>query len=90
MDFLVGNGSVLLYFANDGGIYRALDGYGGLTTGTCGLTNQFGGLQGGGGGGNGSPGTPPGTYSITITANLRLRNSHEPKPDIADCHFLKL
>jgi hypothetical protein len=41
MDFLVANGSALLYFANDGGIYRALDGYTGLTTGTCGLTNQF-------------------------------------------------
>ena len=31
----------LLYFANDGGIYRALDGYTGLTTGTCSGTNQF-------------------------------------------------
>jgi hypothetical protein len=41
MDFLVSNGTSLLYFANDGGIYRALDGYTGLTTGTCGLTNQF-------------------------------------------------
>jgi hypothetical protein len=41
MDFLVANGSALLYFANDGGIYRALDGYMGLTTGTCGLSNQF-------------------------------------------------
>jgi hypothetical protein len=41
MDFLVANGSALLYFANDGGIYRALDGYMGLTTGACGLSNQF-------------------------------------------------
>ncbi len=39
--FLVANGTALLYFGNDGGIYRALDGYTGLTTGTCGLTNQF-------------------------------------------------
>lgn len=32
----------MLYFANDGGIYRALDGYTGLTNGTCGAgTNQF-------------------------------------------------
>jgi hypothetical protein len=31
----------LMYFANDGGIYRALNGYTGLTTGTCGGTNQF-------------------------------------------------
>jgi len=41
MDFLVANGTSVIYFANDGGIYRALDGYTGLTTGTCGLTNQF-------------------------------------------------
>ena len=41
MDFLVSNGAALLYFGNDGGIYRALDGFMGLTTGTCGLTNQF-------------------------------------------------
>src|SRR3954464_1985240 len=41
MDFLVANGTSLLYFANDGGMYRALDGYAGLTTGTCGLSNQF-------------------------------------------------
>ncbi len=31
----------VMYFANDGGIYRALDGYSGLTTGTCGGSNQF-------------------------------------------------
>ncbi len=31
----------LMYFANDGGIYRALDGYTGLITGTCGGSNQF-------------------------------------------------
>jgi hypothetical protein len=30
----------VMYFANDGGIYRALDGYG-LLTGTCGGVNQF-------------------------------------------------
>jgi hypothetical protein len=30
-----------MYFANDGGIYRVLDGYTGLTTGTCGGSNQF-------------------------------------------------
>jgi hypothetical protein len=41
MDFLVANGTAPLYFANDGGIYRALDGYTGLTTGACGLSNQF-------------------------------------------------
>ncbi|MGO9085143.1 MAG: hypothetical protein ACLP6G_14605 [Terriglobales bacterium] len=35
------SGNDLMYFANDGGIYRALDGFGGLTTGSCSLTNQF-------------------------------------------------
>jgi len=41
LDFTVANGKAILYFANDGGIYRALDGYTGLTTGTCGGSNQF-------------------------------------------------
>ena len=31
----------VMYFANDGGIYRALNGYAELTTGTCGGSNQF-------------------------------------------------
>jgi hypothetical protein len=35
------SGNALLYFANDGGIYRALDGFGGLNTGSCSGTNQF-------------------------------------------------
>jgi hypothetical protein len=39
--YSVTNGTALLFFANDGGIYRALDGYTGLTTGTCGGSNQF-------------------------------------------------
>ncbi len=30
-----------MYFANDGGIYRALNGFSGLTTGSCSGTNQF-------------------------------------------------
>ncbi len=33
------SGSDLMYFANDGGLYRALDGFGGLTTGSCTGTN---------------------------------------------------
>ncbi len=37
----VDSGNDLMYFANDGGIYRALDGVGGLTTGSCSGTNQF-------------------------------------------------
>ena len=34
-------GNALMYFANDGGIYRALDGFLGLSTGSCTGTNQF-------------------------------------------------
>ena len=41
IDFLVANGTSLMYFANDGGVYRALDGFTGLTSGTCGQSNQF-------------------------------------------------
>ncbi len=35
------SGADLMYFANDGGIYRALNGFTGLTTGSCSETNQF-------------------------------------------------
>ena len=35
------SGNALMYFANDGGVYRALDGYYGLTTGACSGANQF-------------------------------------------------
>ncbi|PYX49236.1 MAG: hypothetical protein DMG79_09325, partial [Acidobacteria bacterium] len=35
------SGNVLMYFANDGGIYRALDGFLGLNSGSCSGTNQF-------------------------------------------------
>jgi hypothetical protein len=41
ISFQVATGNSLLYFANDGGIYRALDGFTDLTAGTCGLSNQF-------------------------------------------------
>jgi hypothetical protein len=34
-------GADLMYFANDGGIYRALNGFSGLSTGSCTGTNQF-------------------------------------------------
>src|SRR5262249_20874940 len=36
-----GSGRDLMYFANDGGLYRALDGYSDLTSGTCGIPNSF-------------------------------------------------
>ena len=35
------SGNALLYFANDGGIYRALNGFSGLNTGSCSGANQF-------------------------------------------------
>jgi hypothetical protein len=35
------SGNALLYFANDGGIYRALDGFHGLVSGSCSGINQF-------------------------------------------------
>jgi hypothetical protein len=35
------SGNALMYFANDGGIYRALNAYSGLNTGACSGTNQF-------------------------------------------------
>jgi hypothetical protein len=35
------SGADLMYFANDGGIYRALNGFSGLATGSCSATNQF-------------------------------------------------
>jgi hypothetical protein len=34
-------GDALMYFANDGGIYRALNGFTGLNTGSCSGTNLF-------------------------------------------------
>ncbi len=39
--FMVANGKAPGYFAHDGGISRTLDGYTGLTTGSCTGTNQF-------------------------------------------------
>jgi hypothetical protein len=35
------SGNALMYFANDGGIYRALNGFSGLNSGACSGTNQF-------------------------------------------------
>jgi hypothetical protein len=43
---VIASSKALMYFANDGGIYRTLDGYMDLTTGTCGGTNQFDSLNG--------------------------------------------
>ena len=39
--FMVAGGKAVGYFAHDGGISRTLDGYAGLTTGSCAGTNQF-------------------------------------------------
>lgn len=38
---ILSSGTDLMYFANDGGLYRALDGYTGLTSGSCTGTNLF-------------------------------------------------
>ncbi|HWX92089.1 MAG TPA: hypothetical protein VNY29_05605 [Terriglobales bacterium] len=49
LDFMLVGSSpakAVMYFANDGGIYRAVDGYTGLTTGSCGGTNAFDSLNG--------------------------------------------
>jgi hypothetical protein len=35
------SGNALMYFANDGGVYRALDGVNGLNSGSCSSINQF-------------------------------------------------
>jgi hypothetical protein len=39
--FPLPNNKAVMYFANDGGIYRALDGFSGLATEACSGTNQF-------------------------------------------------
>ena len=43
IDFMVAGGKAVMYFGNDGGVYRALDGYTGLDIGSCNTagTNQF-------------------------------------------------
>jgi Bacterial Ig-like domain (group 3) len=43
MDFIVAGGKDIIYFGNDGGVYRALDGYTGLNIGSCSTAgnNQF-------------------------------------------------
>ena len=41
LDFMVTGGKSPGYFAHDGGISRTLDGFTGLTTGSCAGTNQF-------------------------------------------------
>ncbi|MGB9490739.1 MAG: hypothetical protein WCA92_09750 [Terriglobales bacterium] len=39
--FTIASGNALMYFANDGGVYRTLNGYTNLDSGTCGTTNGF-------------------------------------------------
>src|SRR5207248_5962373 len=43
---VIAGGKQVMYFANDGGIYRALDGYTGLMTDSCGSQNQYDNLNG--------------------------------------------
>jgi len=48
IDFMVVNGKDIMYFGNDGGIYRTLDGYTGLKVGSCNTAgnNAFDNLNG--------------------------------------------
>ncbi len=41
VDFVLAGGKMILYFGNDGGIYRTLDGFSKLDSGSCGITNGF-------------------------------------------------
>lgn len=41
LDFMLVNGAVIMYFATDGGIYRTLDGFTQLDSGTCQVPNGF-------------------------------------------------
>ncbi|MBZ5655359.1 MAG: hypothetical protein LAO56_08760 [Acidobacteriia bacterium] len=48
IDFMVVGGKDIMYFGNDGGVYRALDGFTGLSTGSCNTAgnNAFDNLNG--------------------------------------------
>ncbi|HTR23399.1 MAG TPA: hypothetical protein VMI10_05400 [Terriglobales bacterium] len=41
IDFIVASGKVVMYFGNDGGVYRTLNGFTNLDSGTCGQPNGF-------------------------------------------------
>ena len=41
LDFIPVSGHEIMYFANDGGVYRTLDGLTKLVSGTCGVANGF-------------------------------------------------
>lgn len=41
IDSVVASGNAVMYFGNDGGIYRTLNGFTDLDSGTCGLANGF-------------------------------------------------
>ena len=41
LDTMVAGGKTVMYFANDGGVYRTLDGLTKLDSGTCGVANGF-------------------------------------------------
>jgi hypothetical protein len=45
LDFMVVGSNAVMYFGNDGGIYRTLNGYTDLDSGTCGNANGFGNLN---------------------------------------------
>ncbi|HVM91529.1 MAG TPA: hypothetical protein VMT67_01895 [Terriglobales bacterium] len=41
VDFVVASGKAVMYFGNDGGVYRTLNGFADLDSGTCGQPNGF-------------------------------------------------
>lgn len=41
LDFVIVGSKAIIYFTNDGGVYRTLDGFTKLDSGTCGTTNGF-------------------------------------------------
>ncbi len=63
------NSQDVMYFANDGGISRALDGYTGLLAGSCGGSNMFDSL-------NGTLG------SMTQVVSFSESSTQSPSPDI--------
>ena len=71
LDFILVGGKAVMYFGNDGGIYRALNGFTDLDSGSCGVANSFDNLN--------ASSVPGGTIgSLTQFVSLSL---HPTDPD---------
>ncbi len=46
LDYLLVGGKAIMYFGNDGGVYRTVDGLAQLQSGSCGISNAFDNLNG--------------------------------------------